>query len=275
MVATGRSRVRVAAMLVVAILLAPAVALLFATPIAHAWTTASALAVEGWGRGLWRVLRGGVKWIAPPVVSLAVLWALLHLVRHRRHRTALVAFVVGAGAFLTTEAIKFGFLPFPTYTMVGTQELSGHVAMTASAFVVAVLALAGRHRPIGVAAAVILLVGMCVAILVSRWHGVADVVIALAVTTSWVLAARAWLTATGRGTPPPRPRRNVWPAAGASSCAIAAWLLVVAGDAASGAAHLQALGAGVLAIVAAVLTLTIVTTGLAAQVAAWQDGGAA
>jgi divalent metal cation (Fe/Co/Zn/Cd) transporter len=260
-------------MAAIAIAIPVVVALPFMTATGRGWEQATALAVGPWERDGWRVLRGGVKWIAPPFVCLAVIWVLFHLTRQGRSRTAATAFLVGAGAFLTVEGIKLGYVPFPAFRSDGTRELSGHVAMTASAYVVAVLGLPQRPS-IGRATAWLLLAGMCLAILASRWHGTADIVIALGVTIGWVLGARAgFAVALARqGSSAARPTRtDVLISSAAALAATTAVLVVVLGDPTLRTTPVRALAAGGLAIVAMTLVLATFAARLAGDSTLWEE----
>ncbi|MFT3877030.1 MAG: hypothetical protein QM708_11505 [Propioniciclava sp.] len=266
---------RLAALVVVALAgaaLPLAAGLLFATEPAHEWTRAVQVAVGGWEHGGWRILRGGLKWLSPPVVAVGVLAMLVALVRGGRRRTAYAAAVVAAGAFVTVEAIKLGYLAFPAYRIDQTREMSGHVAMASSAFVAIVLAVSPRRRPLGTAVAGVLLVGMCVGILASRWHDAADIVIAMTVTIAWVLVARACVAVISPVMPASVGSRGATALllVALASAGIAA-LLLTNGGLVPGFAPERALAAATLASVASALVLGYATLGLASAVDAWES----
>lgn len=247
--------------------------LAFATPTGRAWSDALAAAVSPWERGPWKVLRGGLKWITPPLLAVAVPWALVHLARRGRRITAIVALVGGAGAFLTAEAVKHGFIPFPAYGLDGTRPLSGHVATVSAAFVVAVLAAPEARRRTVTLAAWVLLAGACLGIIASRWHDTGDVVITIAIAVTWCVLGAVLLAALPRG----RAERSTSAAsttvremrdrgaarrraegallAVSALLAAASWALVVLGSGATGASPAQTLAASSLAALSMTLLL--------------------
>lgn len=264
-------------LLVVAALAALALPVLlglaFASPTGRALSDALAAAVSPWERGPWKVLRGGLKWITPPVLAVAVPWALVHLALRGRRTTAIVGLVVGAGAFLTAEAVKHGFVPFPAYGLDGTRPLSGHVAMVSAAFVVAVLAAPEARRRTVTLVAWVLLAGACLGIIASRWHDTGDVVITIAIAVTWVVlgavvlaalprarAERATVVASARGgevreRERARRRADGPLLAGTGLLAAAAGTLVFLGSAATGTSPVQTLAASTLAALSMTLLL--------------------
>lgn len=270
------------ALVLVALALPVLTGFAFATAPGHAWSEAVAVAVGPWERGPWKVLRGGLKWITPPVLAVGVPWALIAAARGGRRRTALTALVLGAGAFLTSEAIKLGILPFPAYGPDGGRNLSGHVAMVAAALVAMVLVAPSRHRGAVAWIAGALLAAASFGIVVARWHDTGDVVIPIVVATSWAMVGLAAARLRGVGAPPTAGGRSADPPAAPAlpvlpdlperwvvravvpvglGCAAGTLLLVLVGEAASGTSRLQTLGATALAVVAATILLTLVTLG--------------
>lgn len=242
---------------------APAVlGLFFASSPGRGWSEALTAATDSWERGVWRVLRGGIKWIAPPVVIITTAACLVHLLRSGARRPAAIAALLASGSFLTSEAIKHGFLPFPAYGSAGERDLSGHVAMVASATLVALLTV-GWHRRRSIAGLCwLLLTGTCLVIITSRWHDIADVVLPLSIMVAWAVAGLTTVRFLVHDAPSSRPdgRRKglVLPIAVAGLSAIGAALLVVAGSAASVGAPVQTLTATGLAIFAATIAATLI-----------------
>lgn len=259
-----RRRVVLVAVTIVAVAMPVLLACFFASPLGRGWSEALSAATDSWERGIWRVLRGGIKWIAPPVVVIATAVCLVHLVRSGAKRQAVIAVTLGAGSFATSEAIKHGFIPFPAYGPAGERELSGHVAMVASAMLLAVLATGPSRRRAIALLCWALLTGTCLVIIISRWHDTADVVLPVSISVAWMVAGLTLVRLVDAAAAPRAPvdRRRSWraPAAFAGACAVAAGLLVGIGDAATVGSPTQTLVATGLAILATTTSATLVAT---------------
>lgn len=257
---TGRARRWFVLGAVVVAVAAPVVlGVLLATPAGHAWSTSLSDVVDALGRGRQRLLRGGLRWIATPFVVLVVAWCFVAMIRAGRRRATLVAFVVGLGSFLTSEAIKLDVLPFPSYGVGGGRDVSGHVAMVAAALVVVAVAAPAQRRTRVRWVAWALLVGTSLGVIGARWHDAGDVVIPLSVATAWCVVA--WAVLTWR-----RPQVPDGDRTGRSSpvgwvvvalCAAAAGLLVASGATGAGTAPAPTVLATVLAAVSGSTALAL------------------
>ncbi len=267
----------VAVTLAAALALPALLALAFATPAGRAWGDSVAHAVVSWEHGPWKVLRGGLKWITPPAVAVTVLVTLGWAWRTGRRRAAVLGLVLGAGAFLTVEAIKLGLVPFPDGGAGLSRMLSGHVAMVAGGALGVIVAAAPGRRRVTTVVAWLLLTGTCLGIIVSRWHDTGDVVVALAIGIGWALLGRVVTMTVGRPVHQARQARmarqarpqarTVLVGVVAGLCALGAWLLVSVGQAATTSSPTQTLVASALAIIAATLVLCLAAeaTGRAAE----------
>lgn len=223
---------RAAGWVVVAVVVAalPLVfALAFTGPAAHEWSQTLTTLVAPLADGAWRVLRGGLKWIMPPVLAVTALVCLVVLLRRRGVVRALVVAAATAGSFLVVEAAKTGLVPFPAYGPDGGRALSGHTA-TASSALLAVLAvtparLRGRVAVVGA----FLVTGAEVGVVVGRWHDTADAVLSVVVTAcaAGVLGAlAAAVRVRHRGSVRPVPAPRTWPLVLAVVCGVTTAALV-------------------------------------------------
>lgn len=222
---------RAAGWVVVAVVVAalPLVfALAFTGPAAHEWSQTLTTLVAPLADGAWRVLRGGLKWIMPPVLAVTALVCLVVLLRRRGVVRALVVAAATAGSFVVVEAAKTGLVPFPAYGPDGGRALSGHTA-TASSALLAVLAvtparLRGRVAVVGA----FLVTGAEVGVVVGRWHDTADAVLSVVVTAcaAGVLGALAAAVRVRHGGARPVPAPRTWPLVLAVVCGVTTAALV-------------------------------------------------
>lgn len=252
---------RVATAVVVAVALLLALAALFGSPDGRAWGSALTSAVEDWRGGPADLVRGGLRWIAPPLVLAAVVGRLVQTVISGRRRRAALALVLGLGSFATTQAIKLWLVPFPRFGAETGRELSGHAAMAASALLVFVIcAVPSQRRRVAVLAAGGVF-GVSSGAVVARWHDAGEVVVALAVAIGWALVGWAWLgpaVAPEDGSGGRRQRLPGTELLVAVPAAIA-WLVVRVGEGAAGDSAAQTLLAAALAVLAATAALTLTT----------------
>ena len=152
-------------------------------------------------RTLWvHLLRGGLGWIADPVLVVVALVAVVVMLRRGRWREALVATVVWLGANGTVQAIKHGIVPFvPGHH---APELSGHQGVVWGAVVAVALAVAPRWRRTVVTWGAVAVVLMAVGILLTGWHTLDQVLVPLLICAAWTLLLVPF--AAGDGTRPAR-----------------------------------------------------------------------
>ncbi len=163
-------------------------------------------------------LAEAVAHLGDPVALLAMLAALCAVALWRgRPRDALAAFVVVAGANLTTQALK-ALLAHPrVQPALGGDPIdpnafpSGHTTAAASIAVAALFVVPARLRPLTalLGAGLVAAVGGSVVLL--DWHFPSDVAGGVLVAAGWgfaVLAARRWADRPRAGQPPSLARRS-------------------------------------------------------------------
>lgn len=259
MVRTSRWQTLLLAAIAVGVL--PLLALLLAAPSAVMWSEGIAAAVSAWNGGGWRLLRGGLAWLAAPATLAVVLWCLLRMLRTGRTQDAATAFVLALGSFLMSEAFKLNVLPLPGYGPDGDRNISGHVAMVAGALIVVVIAAPTARRWLVAALASTIVVLTSLGVVAARWHDAGDLIVPLMVATAWSVVARALFVLREHGESEPSRRRVVQGAAAlALVCALAAWYLVSRAGALSGT---LALLAALLAVLAATIATALAAIGVA------------
>ncbi|RZS61849.1 hypothetical protein [Xylanimonas ulmi] len=179
-----------AAVLVGALIALSVVGAVLAGPAAHPWDSlASANLIHR--DGLWRVMRGGVKWLTHPALGVAALLAAAHLVRGGRRRSAMVGLCAGGAGLVLAEAFKHGVIPFPDLLGQVPQRpvLSGHAAMVVAVAPVVLTAL--RRRRWATVLAVAVAAGVAASVVVAQWHLVSQGVLAQLTVAACVAVAAA------------------------------------------------------------------------------------
>lgn len=153
--------------------------------------------------GMWRVMRGGIKFLLAPALVVAVGLCLVHLVRHGRARSAAVAFVVAVGAYGTVELLKAGVVPDHAWMAGGTQPhmMSGHVAALSAALVPVAVATGPRAGRVVAVLGVVLVTGAAIGVVLARWHTVTDGLGSMVVVAMWSAVAAAVVRVATRGRP--------------------------------------------------------------------------
>jgi hypothetical protein len=220
------------ATVVAALVLARADALLLLLPHLRGWDAVAADALIENVHGLWRVMRGGIRFLVAPAVIVVVGICLVDLLRHGRPRSAGVALGVALGSFGTVELLKAGVVPGQAWIDAGAQPhvMSGHVA-AASAALVPLLVAARRVRGLVAVLGALLVAGVAVGVVLARWHTVADGLGSMAVAAPWAVAAacvvRAATGSRANGSDPLHSLRNRLAVVGALLTAGAAVVLAL------------------------------------------------
>ena len=161
-----------------------------------AWGTAVedavASTVSEWRDGVWRLLRGGLGRVVPPLLVVAIPAGLVLTHRRWGWRAAIFGALVTLGSNATVQAVKAGWVPFPDGAgPSGAPSLSGHVPLVMSAAVVAVLAAPALVRSRVAVVAVVAVMATAAGVVVSGWHTVGETVEPALVFLAWLCAAVA------------------------------------------------------------------------------------
>ncbi|ACZ31703.1 conserved hypothetical protein [Xylanimonas cellulosilytica DSM 15894] len=245
-------------------------------PRLPAWDAVVAHEVGGNQDGIWRIMRGGIKYLLPPALLVLVAVCVRDLLARGRRRAAVVAVVVTLGAFGTVEAVKVGFAPSPDWVAEAASwhEMSGHVAAAAAAAVPVLVAVRRGHALVAALTAVVV-AGVGVGVVLARWHTVADGVASLVMVTVWSLVASGVVrvVASGRASErgvAHRSARNRVGAAGAGVTVVGA--LALASVTPSGGAAAVGLIAAAVLLAGAALVAAAAALELGAALASL-DGG--
>ena len=122
------------------------------------------------------------------------------------------------GANATVQAIKYSLIPFGPSGSGDQANLSGHVAVAASTILAMLLVAPPHARRLAIWCGWALLSGVCIAILLSRWHTPSQVLVPLFVCGAWAVAGYAVLSgAVARHLAPSAPGRAAAGPAGTST----------------------------------------------------------
>jgi len=206
-----------------------------------------------------------LAYLAIPALLLVCVLAVGIAIRNGRSRDAWAAVVLLVGANGTVQALKHPVLPFVSLPAGAGGNLSGHVAV-AAATCLAVLFLAPR-RPARFAiwCAWAFLSALSIAILLSRWHTLGEVLVPMFICGAWGVAAFAAVGARSRSRNSagmPATQRAGQPGTPAVLACGGAVVLVLVGV----AAWMGAVGAGTATGVAGVLAASFVLIAGAAAV---------
>ena len=155
--------------------------------------------------GAWRLLRGGLDHLALPALAVGTL--VLVGDAWRRDRASALLCLAGV---LTTNVVVQGMKHGQVAAPDGVNPLSGHVGVAAGIGLCWLAASGGRggagHRGRAVQVLVVGLMagGMPVAVLLTGWHTLVQVLVPVGIATGCAMAVGA-----GRGRPPEQ--RPLWP----------------------------------------------------------------
>lgn len=238
-------------------------------PNLSGWDVVIAEALSRNQDGVWRLMRGAVKYLLAPALGAAAAWSVLDLLARRRPRSATIAVVVAVGAFGTVEVVKAALAPVPGWAGSPlTHLMSGHVAAAAAATVPVLVAARGARRAVAVPA-VVVVAGTAAGVVLARWHTVADGLASMVVVALWAAAAVLAARLLGAAPAPSVARGRLWAAAVGLTAAAALVLAMVPPASADVAAGMAAAGA---LLVGAGATLVAAGLELGATLASSEPG---
>lgn len=178
--------------------------ILAASPQGRSWEGVLASSVSPLADGIWRLLRGGLAYLVIPMLVLACVAGILIALRRGARRAALGQLVLVLGANGSVQAIKYSMLPLGRS---GREPdpylyLSGHVAVTASTILAVLLVVRPHARRLALWCAWLALSAAGMAILLTRWHSLSQVLVPMFMCGAWAVAVYAVLGAWSR--PPGR-----------------------------------------------------------------------
>jgi len=166
---------------------------------------------------LWRVAEHVLSVVSVTAIAGVLLVAVVIAVVRRRWELAVQVALVAGGANLTTQVLKYVFLPRPDLGVeVGSHANtlpSGHTTAAASIAVVLLLVVPARVRPVAALVGALYTAATGVSTLIGQWHRPSDVVAGVLVVLGWTAATCAitalWparLSEDALDGPPPTPR---------------------------------------------------------------------
>lgn len=164
------------------------------------WDTVIASRLADNVHGMWRVMRGGIKYLLAAGLFILILFCARDLVVHGRRRSAAVAIAVAVAAYGTVELVKAVLVPSPAWVAEAApwHVMSGHVA-AAAATAVPVLAATRRARGWVAVLAVLVIAGTGAGVVLARWHTVADGLASMVVVVVWAVVSAAVVRTASRG----------------------------------------------------------------------------
>lgn len=148
-----------------------------------------------WMAVLSKALMHPVMWAAVVVGAVALVVVALR----DGVRAAAPAGLVWLGANLTVQAVKHGLVPLLPGD--AAPQLSGHTAVVAGAALLLVRAVPSRWRRLTALAAVVVLVGVGVGVVLVGWHSPAQAAAPVLLTGVWAALLRPWAAGAGRREP--------------------------------------------------------------------------
>lgn len=176
--------------------------------------------------------------VGKPLLVLASLGLVLWCYRQSRRRAVLVAALVFAGN-VTVQAVKHS--PLDPGGALGTlNPLSGHAALVGALCLAWLLVVPSRRLVFASLASLLAIGGVCLAVMMVRWHDPLEVVCPVLVCLGWALVVAPWLRPVGTAG---ATRVSRWPALALGLAGVVLSALSLLGGALSTLSALSALSA--------------------------------
>ncbi|MGV1009228.1 MAG: hypothetical protein ACOYBY_11560 [Dermatophilaceae bacterium] len=163
------------------------------TTMGKAWEDAVSFGVAPLDAGVWRFMRGGLAYLAVPAALVVFVGAVSWAFRRRDKQAACAAVILVVGANVTMQAMKHSLLPILPPAQ---RAISGHVCIAAATCLGVLLVVPLRARRAAVVFSWALLSAVSVAIVLTRWHTLGQVLLPLfscATLAVSVYAVLGWL----------------------------------------------------------------------------------
>jgi hypothetical protein len=136
--------------------------------------------------GVWRLLRGGLAFVAIPALLIALAAMLLYLYRSRAMRSLAV---LGAAALLGNVTAQFvKHVPFGLGEAWSTlNPLSGHVGVAASIGLGWLIVVPARQLAVSTIVVLATIAGVSAGVIVAGWHTPFQVLCPLLISTGWAM----------------------------------------------------------------------------------------
>jgi hypothetical protein len=133
---------------------------------------------------VWRLLRGGLAFVAIPALLAVLAAMLLYLYRRRALGSLAVLAAVALLGNVTAQFVKH--VPFGLGDIWSTlNPLSGHVAVAASIGLGWLIVVPGCHRFVSTIAVLATIAGVSAGVIVAGWHTPFQVLCPLLISTGW------------------------------------------------------------------------------------------
>jgi hypothetical protein len=137
--------------------------------------------------GVWRLMRGGLAFLAIPALLVVLAALLLYLYRRRTLRSLAVLAAVALLGNVTAQFVKH--VPFGLGEAWSTlNPLSGHVAVTASIGLGWLVVVPARRRSVSTIVVLATTAGVSAGVIAAGWHTPFQVLCPLLISTGWATA---------------------------------------------------------------------------------------